>query len=95
MVVTRILGGVVLAVVLTLSGCGAGSKQDIMAKAQNCKTKEELQKALGKPNDFNSADVPLLGTVETWTYKASDGEVVFQIANGKVVMKVTGDAKKK
>ena len=43
MVVTRILGGVVLAVVLTLSGCGAGSKQDIMAKAQNCKTKEELQ----------------------------------------------------
>ncbi|MCY3019008.1 MAG: hypothetical protein NTW87_08270 [Planctomycetota bacterium] len=84
----------VLAVAFVLGGCGRVSTQELLAKVENVKTKEGLQKTLGKPDRFKSLDTPL-GAVETWTYKASDGEVVFQIVGGRIMVKQAGDAKEK
>jgi len=91
-----LLAGFCLAL-LFLGGCGlaSSSKQDILAKAEKCKTKEDLQKALGKPSGFESVEVPILGPQEIWMYKASDGEVTFTISNGKIIMRATGEGKKK
>ena len=79
-----------VAMLITLSGCGNGSKQDIVKKAEGASTKSELESRLGKPQDFSS-----LGPVETWTYKASDGEVAFLIIGDKVTMKAAGGDGKK
>ena len=79
----------VLTLVLPIAGCGNGSKQDIVSKTANVKTKQELEKALGKPDNFNK-----LGPIETWTYKASDGEVSFVITGDNVAIQATGDKKR-
>jgi hypothetical protein len=83
-----LLCGFVLALLLSLAGCGNGSKQDIINKTSNAKTKQELESALGKPQNFNK-----LGPIETWTYKATDGEVSFLITGDTVQMQATADKK--
>ena len=72
-------------VALSLSSCGSSTKEDILAKARNVATRSELEKALGKPDDIGK-----LGPVEKWTYKASNGEVIFVIVGVKVTLEVTG-----
>jgi hypothetical protein len=80
---------------LTLAGCGRGSKQDVMKKAEGISKKADLEKTLGKPDSFSSSGIGPL-TVETWTYKVSDGEVVFVITGDTVAMKAAGgDGKSK
>ena len=69
---------------LSLASCGAPTKEDMLAKARNVSTRSELEKALGKPDDIGK-----LGPVEKWTYKASNGEVVFLIIADKVTLEVT------
>jgi hypothetical protein len=92
--VKRLIWGLSVAAVLLLAGCGSGTIQDIRAKAKKCETVEQLEKALGKPTKVSS--VKVLGVAsETWTYKASDGEVTYQILNGKVMMEAAGEAAKK
>jgi|GEM_PF-5703210 len=76
-----------LLVSIALFGCGAADKQAMLKKARHAKTKAELETALGKPDNFKSADVPGLGSAESWEYKASDGKVTFQIIGDKVVLK--------
>jgi hypothetical protein len=84
-----------VAALLLLSGCGARTKQDVVDKAKNAKTKGELQSALGKPDDFNTVKLPIGGiSAEEWKYKCSDGEVVFEIVNDKVEMTVAGKSEK-
>jgi hypothetical protein len=75
---------------LALSGCGNGSKQDIVNKTSSISTKQELEKKLGKPDSFNK-----VGPIETWTYKASDGEVSFLITGDTVQMNAATGEKKK
>jgi hypothetical protein len=79
-------------VALMLSGCGASSmtKQDVVNKTSNVKTKQELEKALGKPTNFNK-----LGPLETWTYQVKDGEVNFLITGDTVQLQATSDNKPK
>ena len=72
-------------VALSLSSCGAPTKEDILAKARNVSSRSELEKALGKPDDIGK-----LGPVEKWTYKASNGEAIFVIVGDKVTLEVTG-----
>ncbi|MBI3828078.1 MAG: hypothetical protein HY291_01085 [Planctomycetes bacterium] len=80
---------------LSLAGCGRGSKQDVMKKAEGISKKADLEKTLGKPDSFSSSGIGPL-TVETWTYKVSDGEVVFVITGDTVAMKAAGgDGKSK
>ena len=69
---------------LALAACGDPSKGEIIKKAENATTKAELEKALGAPTEVDK-----VGPLEKWTYKASDGVVVFAIIGDTVTMKAT------
>ncbi len=69
---------------LALTACGDPSKGEIIKKAENATTKAELEKALGAPTEVDK-----VGPLEKWTYKASDGVVVFAIVGDTVTMKAT------
>jgi len=69
---------------LALAGCFAPSKADLIKKAEGASTKAELESALGEPSDVSK-----LGPIEKWTYKASDGAVVFVLAGDTITFEVT------
>ena len=76
-------------VLFALAGCGPSSKEDMLAKTRGITTKTELEKALGKPTDITK-----LGPMEKWTYKASNGQVVYVIIGDAVTLEAAGDAPK-
>ncbi|MCZ7647839.1 MAG: hypothetical protein M5U26_21710 [Planctomycetota bacterium] len=88
------LGFASLVLAFALVGCGRGSKQDVMKKAEGITKKADLESKLGKPDKFDKAGVGPL-TIETWTYNASDGEVVFVITGDTVALKASGNKEKK
>jgi hypothetical protein len=67
-------------------GCGPPSQHEILKKAEAVETKQELEEAIGAPDE-----VDRLGPVEKWTYSASDGEVEFVITGDKVRLGSTKD----
>ena len=69
-----------------LVACGDPDKTEIVEKARGVETSAALRDKLGDPDSIDK-----LGPIEKWTYKASDGSVVFVIAVGKVTIEVTGD----
>ncbi len=73
-----------------LAGCGPSSKEDIVAKARDAKTRAALEQALGKPDDIGK-----LGPVEKWTYKAKNGKVVFVLVGDTVTIEAAGGQEKK
>ena len=73
-----------------LTGCGPSSKEDIVAKARDAKTRAALEQALGKPEDIDK-----LGPVEKWTYKAKNGKVTFILMGDAVTIEKTDDLEKK
>lgn len=84
----RVVAGIlvwVLAAGLAI-GCSR-SKEDLVEKSRNVSTRAELEQALGKPSDISK-----VGPVEQWTYKASNGTVVFLIVGDKVTLQATGGA---
>jgi hypothetical protein len=76
-------------VLLGLAACGRGTKEEIVAKARDIATRPELERALGRPDDISK-----LGPVETWRYKASNGEVVFVIVGDTVTLQAAGSPEK-
>ncbi|HKZ08949.1 MAG TPA: hypothetical protein VJU81_26000 [Methylomirabilota bacterium] len=85
------LAGLAIAVILcALAGCGPSSKEDMLAKTRGITTRAELEKALGKPSD-----IVKLGPMEKWTYKASNGEIIYVIIGDAVTLEAAGDAPKK
>jgi hypothetical protein len=72
-----------------VGGCSR-SKEDLVEKSRSASTRAELEQALGKPSDITK-----LGPVEQWTYKASNGSVVFLIVGDKVTLKAAGPDDKK
>lgn len=74
-------------IVLAVTACGPSTKEDLLAKARNVATRAELEQALGKPSD-----IAKLGPIETWTYRASNGEVVFLIVDDRVTLQAAGGA---
>jgi hypothetical protein len=66
-----------------LVGCGR-NKEDLVQRSRGVETRAELERALGKPSDISK-----LGPVEQWTYKASNGTVVFLIVGDKVTLQAT------
>ncbi len=75
----------VLCLLLGLAACGGLSKEDILKKAKGAETSEQLERALGKPDDLGK-----LGPVQKWKYKAKDGHVTFIITGGKVAIDMAG-----
>ena len=76
--------------VVTLTACGPSSKEDMLAKAREVKTRAQLESALGKPDDVSK-----LGPVEKWTYKAKNGKVTFILMGDSVTLETTDDLEKK
>jgi hypothetical protein len=77
----------VLAAALVLAACGDPTKEDLLAKAEGVQDKATLRARLGAPQD-----IAKLGPLETWTYRASNGEVVFVIAGDHVALQAAGSA---
>ncbi|MEO3430187.1 hypothetical protein AAFN88_15100 [Pelagibius sp. CAU 1746] len=73
-----------LCALLLLAACFAPSKADLLKKAKGVSTRAELEEALGEPSDVSK-----LGPIEKWSYKASDGTVVFVLAGDTVTIEVT------
>jgi len=76
--------------VFALTACGPPSKEDMLAKAKDAKTRAQLESALGKPDDVSK-----LGPVEKWTYKARNGQVVFLLVGETVTIEAAGPSDKK
>lgn len=66
------------------------STQDLLSKTEAVTTKAELRQALGDPDG-----VTKVGPLETWTYKASNGEVSFLITGDAVSLKTASASSKK
>jgi len=79
---------VILALAATLVACGPPSKHDVMKKAEGAETKQELEAAIGAPDD-----VSRLGPLERWSYVTSDGGVDFLITGDKIRLEATTDKK--
>jgi hypothetical protein len=84
---TRVL--VCAVAVLGLVACGRGTKEDIVSKARDVSKRAELERLLGRPDDISK-----LGPVETWRYKASNGEVIFLIVGDDVTLQAAGGHEK-
>ena len=74
-----------LAAVVVL-GCGPPSQHEILKQAEGVETKQELEAAIGAPDEVDK-----LGPMEKWTYRASEGDVEFVITGDKVKFKSTKD----
>jgi len=71
------------ALALAIAACSPfDTKHDILSKAEEAQTKADLEDVLGAPDDRNK-----VGPIETWTYRARDGEVVFVISGDRVRLK--------
>lgn len=77
---------IALALAITLLvGCGDPTVAEMVQKSEKVGSKAELEKVLGKPHEISK-----VGPVETWTYKARDGQVSFLIAGDRVTMSAAG-----
>ncbi len=88
----RRLAGLVawVAIALLLTACGPASKEDMLAKAREVRTRAQLESALGRPDDVSK-----LGPIEKWTYKARNGQVVFVLIGDSVTLEAAGPSDKK
>jgi len=69
-----------------LVACGPPDSAEILRKAEGVKTKTELERAIGRPDEVSK-----LGPIETWTYKTSDGAVSFLITGERVQIAAGGN----
>lgn len=69
-----------------LVACGDPDKTEIIEKSRGVETSAALRDKLGDPDSIDK-----LGPIEKWTYKASDGSVVFMIAGDRVTIGATSD----
>ena len=81
-----LVGGLVM---LGLVACSRGTKEEIVSKARDVSKRAELERVLGKPDDITK-----LGPLETWRYKASNGEVIFLIVGDDVTLQAAGSPEK-
>ena len=82
------LGSLLLVAAVAFVGCGPPTKHEIVKKAEGVETKQELEAALGAPDDIEK-----LGPIERWTYSASDGAVEYVITGDAVALESTRDKK--
>ena len=73
-----------IVMLLALAACGKPTKEELLRKSENVKTKAELQAVLGLADDITK-----VGPLETWRYKGSNGDVVFIITGDTVQLQAT------
>jgi hypothetical protein len=78
----RRLTAALAALALAIAACSPDTKHDMLSKTEDVETMKELEAALGAPDDRTK-----MGPIETWTYRASDGEVTFLITGERVRLK--------
>lgn len=66
------------------------STHDILSKADAATTKAELEEALGPPDVVSK-----VGPLESWIYRASNGEVSFFLAGDAVTIRAASTSAKK
>jgi hypothetical protein len=79
-----------IGMLLVLAACGKPTKEELVRKSENVKTKAELEAVLGRADDITK-----VGPIETWRYKGSNGEVVFLITGNTVQLQATNSGKSK
>ncbi len=77
------------ALLLALAACGKPTKEEMLQKAGEAKKKAEVVALLGQPDDIGK-----IGPLEIWTYKASNGKLVFTMLAENVTLVVTEPEKK-
>lgn len=82
----RITGFLLALAAAVALGCGPPSQHEIIEKAEGLETKQELEAAIGAPDEVDK-----LGPLERWTYRAADGDVEFAIRGDKVALEATKD----
>ncbi len=80
------IAALAIALAIFFASYYAPSKADLIKQAEGATTRADLEAALGEPSD-----VAKLGPIEKWTYKASDGAVVFVLAGDSITFEVTED----
>lgn len=78
----------VIGLLLALAACGKPTKEELVRKSENVKTKAELEAVLGRADDISK-----VGPLETWRYKGSNGDVVFIITGNIVQLQATDSGK--
>ena len=73
---------------LAVAACGKPTKESMLQKAGNAKKSAEVVTLLGQPDDIGK-----IGPLEVWTYKASNGKVVFTMLADNVTLVVSEPAK--
>lgn len=76
---SQLRGALVISLLLALAACGDPTVAEIVKKTEKVGTRAELERAVGKPQQLTK-----LGPVETWTYKAKDGEISFLVTGDTV-----------
>ena len=79
-----------IGMLLVLAACGKPTKEELVRKSENVKTKAELEAVLGRADDITK-----VGPLETWRYKGSNGDVVFIITGDTVQLQATSPSKTK
>jgi hypothetical protein len=74
---------------LAVAACGKPTKEAMLQKVGEPKRKSEVVALLGQPDEIGK-----LGPVEIWTYKASNGSVVFTILADNVTLIATTEKTK-
>ena len=79
-----------IGMLLVLAACGKPTKEELVRKSENVKTKAELEAVLGRADDITK-----VGPLETWRYKGSNGDVLFIITGDTVQLQAAGPSKSK
>lgn len=86
---TRLKIALAAALLLALAACGKPTKEELLQKAGEPKSKSELVARLGQPDEIGK-----LAVFEIWTYRGSNGSVVFTIVADNVTVIATTDKTK-
>ncbi len=81
---------VAIGMLLVLAACGKPTKEELVRKSANVKTKAELEAVLGRADDITK-----VGPLETWRYKGANGDVIFIITGDTVQLQATDSGKKR
>lgn len=82
MISRRLLACAAIALLTFVAACARPTRQELLDRSKEARTIGELKEAIGKPDTVEKGE-----ELETWTYRAADGRVVFNIGNEKVVAK--------